>query len=66
MLVLGPLEWGTGIGQSQLLPVSGSGPRDRSYKVLWLVAACSGLGVTWEWLCCELRLATTSARLSAA
>lgn len=29
---------------------------------LWLVATCAGLGGTWEWLCCKLRLVAACAR----
>lgn len=54
VLGLEPLERGSSAGQGQLLLVSSLGPPDRSYKVIWLVAACAGLGGTWERLHCEL------------
>lgn len=55
MLVLGPLGRGRGTGQCQLLPVPGPG------LLVGATKSSAGLGDTWERLCCEPRLAISSA-----
>lgn len=62
-LVPGPFGRDSGAGQSQLLPVSGLGPPDRSYKVIAVGSCFVGLSGIWEKSHCDPRLATANLSL---